>query len=110
MRFVELLIAGLLIFGGMRSLLVWTQQRRVDVHGASHHILFAMFVTGRVGLWLSLAGLFLISLSVPYEGRAFIDEMTAYRWYLMVPLVMGVLQVVAGYFLGRGTDAPEPEA
>ncbi|MEX0991416.1 MAG: hypothetical protein WD004_03995 [Actinomycetota bacterium] len=110
MRVVELVVAGLLILGGIRSLVVWTRRRRVDVRGRAHLVLFALFVTARVGLWLSLAGLFLISASVPYAGRAFVDEMTAYRWYLLVPLVLGVLQIVTGYFLGRGSEAPPAPA
>ncbi len=104
MRIAELVVAGLLILGALRSLVVWTRRRRVDVRGTSRHVLFALFVTGRVGLWLSLAGVFLLSASIPYQGRAFVDEMNAFRWYLIVPIAMGAIQMVTGYFLGRGSD------
>ena len=43
------------------------------------------------------------------QGRAALDELEAYRWYLLVPLLLGVMQLIGGWFLGRRTPAGERE-
>ncbi len=100
MRTFEIAVAALLAVGGVRSLVVWTR-RAVGEATLREHVWFALFVTGRVGLWLSLAGLFAVSASSDARGRAFLDEVGALRWYALVPLVLAAVQVAAGYFLGR---------
>jgi hypothetical protein len=35
------------------------------------------------------------------HGQAALDELERFRWYVMVPLVLAVLQLVSGYVLGR---------
>ena len=108
MRNVELIVAAILIAFGVRSLVYWTR-RGVDGTRMSHFVWFSLFVLGRVGCWWAIAGVFLISASIPYEGRALIDEWQNYRWYIMVPLAAGALQVVAAWFLAHSTDgADEP--
>ena len=49
---------------------------------ATDHVLYALFVTGRVGLWFALAGLFFIYATLPEQGRAALDALEQYRWYL----------------------------
>ena len=100
MRVAELVLAGLFALGGLRSLAVWTR-RRFEGTDATDHALYALFVTGRVGLWLALAGLFGIYASSDARGRAAVDELTELRWYFVVPLVLAAAQILAGYFLGR---------
>ena len=100
MRVVEVVLAGLFALGGLRSLGVWTR-RRFEGADAVDHALYALFVTGRVGLWLALAGLFAIYASSDALGRAAVDELTELRWYFVVPLVLTAAQVLAAYFLGR---------
>ena len=100
MRVVELVLAGLLALGGIRSLWVWSR-RRFEGDDPMDHFLYALFVTGRVGLWFAFAGLFAIYASSEARGRAAVDELSEYRWYFVVPLVLAALQLVAGYFLGR---------
>jgi hypothetical protein len=99
-RAVELGIAVALALAGLRSLWKWS---RVRFEGTDvvDHLLYALFLTGRVGLWLSLAGLFLIYASLDASGRAALDELRAYRWYLIVPLGLAAAQLVGGWFLGR---------
>jgi hypothetical protein len=104
----ELILAGLLLLGGVRSAVYWLR-RRIEATRASHHVAFALFVTGRIGLWLSFAGFFALSASIPYEGRALVDAMNDYRWYAIVPMTMAGLQIIGGYFLGRGDDHDETE-
>lgn len=100
MRVVELVLVGLFVLGGIRSLWVWTR-RPFEGDDLADHVLYALFVTGRVGLWFAFAGLFAMYAASEARGRAAIDELSEYRWYFLVPLVLAVLQFVAGYFLGR---------
>lgn len=119
MRPFELAIAGVLGLAGLRSLWVWTR-RRLEGTDVVDHLLFALFLTGRIGLWFSVAGLFLLYASVESQGRAALDELEPFRWYLVVPLSLAGMQLVAGWFLGRrrpgasdpGAEptAPDPEA
>jgi hypothetical protein len=106
-RAVELAIAALLGLAGLRSLWKWSR-RGFEGTDVVDHLLYALFVTGRVGLWLSLSGFFLISASVNAEGRAAVDELEPYRWYLMVPLVLVAMQFLAGWFLGRREPRRDP--
>jgi hypothetical protein len=100
MRVVELTIAGLLILAGLRSLWAWSR-RRFEGTDVIDHLLYAFYLTGRIGLWFAVAGFFLISASIDVHGQAALDELERFRWYVMVPLVLAVLQLVSGYVLGR---------
>lgn len=91
----SLLLAGLLAFGGLRSLVRWLR-RPLDSASLRDQFLFAANVTGRVGLWFALAGLFV--------GTALIEEFETFRWYLLVPLGMATLQLVSTVLLGRSAD------
>jgi hypothetical protein len=99
-RVVELIIAGMLILAGLRSLWAWSR-RRFEGTDVIDHLLYALYLTGRIGLWFAVAGFFLISASIDARGQPALDELAPYRWYLMVPLLLAVLQLVAGYVLGR---------
>jgi hypothetical protein len=99
-RAVELAIAAAFIVGGVRS--VWTWSRRPFESGdVTDHVLYALWVTGRCGLWFAFAGFFLIYAANGAEGRAAIDAFTPFRWYLIVPISLAALQFVAGFLLGR---------
>jgi hypothetical protein len=95
-------IALVAAFGalGLRSLVHWIR-RPFESHDARDHLLFAMFVTGRVGLWLALAGIFVLYALTDTQGRAFVDDVRAYDWYVMVFVVLAAMQLVGGYLLGR---------
>jgi hypothetical protein len=100
MKAVE--IALIVLFGalGIRSFVYWTR-RPFESRDARDHLLFAIFVTGRVGLWFALAGLFVLYASTGSQGRAFTDDVRMYDWYVMVFVVLTVMQLIGGYFLGR---------
>ena len=85
---------------GVRSLVHWIR-RPFDSRDPRDHILFALFVTGRVGMWFVIAGLFLLYATTDTRGRAFVDETRAYDWFLLVFIALSALQLVAGYFLSR---------
>jgi len=106
-RALELAAAGLFALGGLRSLWVWTR-RPFEGTDLRDHLLYALYLTGRVGLWFAIAGSFLIWSSIRTRGRAAIDEAAAYRWYLLVPLGLAGLQLVAGWFLGRRPRGNDP--
>ena len=103
MRAFELAIAAVLVLFGLRSLMVWIR-RPFQSRSLKDHALYALWITGRVGLWLSVAGIFVISAAIDVQGRAFTDEWSRYRWYIFVPLGLAVTQLVAGYLLGRSGD------
>lgn len=95
-------IALIVVFAalGVRSLVHWIR-RPFETRDPRDHLLFAMFVTGRVGLWLALAGIFAVYASTDTQGRAFVDDVHAYDWYVMVFVILAAMQLVGGYFLGR---------
>lgn len=95
---------------GVRSLIHWGR-RPFDSADPRDHILFALFVTGRVGLWFAIAGLFLLYALTDTQGRAFIDDVRSYDWFVLVFIALSAMQLMAGYFLGRrsgrtGDDGP----
>ena len=105
MRPVEAAIAVLFTLGGIRSLWYWLR-RPFEGTDLTDHVLYALFVTGRVGLWFAFAGLFWIYATLEVQGRAALDELRQYSWYLMVPIALSALQLGAGWFLGRrGADS-----
>ena len=100
MRAVEVVLAVLFVLGGLRSLWVWAR-RPFEGGDVTDHVLYALFVTGRVGLWFAFAGLFAIYASSDVTGRTAVDELTGVRWYVALPLVLAAVQLAASYFLGR---------
>lgn len=100
MRVLELAIASVLAGLGVRSVAYWAR-RRLDSDDVKDHLLFALYLTGRAGLWFAFAGAFLIFALVGGSGRGFADDVAPYRWYLLVFLLLGAVQALAGFFLGR---------
>jgi hypothetical protein len=114
-RPLEAAIAGVFALAGLRSLVHWIR-RPFESSDVRDHLLFALFVTARAGVWFALAGMFLVyatvatvdpvtGLRVPAEGRAFVDSVQAYDWLFLIPVVLGAIQFVTGWFLGRRTPA-----
>jgi len=99
MNIVELVVAGALALGGLRSLWTWSR-RRFEGAQVADHVLYALYVTGRVGLWFAFAGLFLIYSLTSVDGKP-TSELARFRWYFMVPIGLAVLQLLAGFALGR---------
>lgn len=102
MRTIELALAAASAVGGLRSVWIWAR-RPFESGDVTDHVLYALWVTGRSGLWFAFAGLFLIYASNGAEGRAAVDAFAPYRWYLIVPLSLAALQFVTGFLLGRRT-------
>jgi hypothetical protein len=53
-----------------------------------------------VGLWFAFAGLFLIYSLTSVDGKL-TSDIARFRWYFMVPIGLAVLQLLAGFALGR---------
>ena len=100
MRVFEVAAAVVLALLGVRSFVYWIR-RPLASRSARQQVLYSLWVTGRVGLWFALAGLFAISASIRPEGRAFTDEFHRYRWYFYVPLTLAIIQLVAALLLSR---------
>ena len=85
-------LAALLLLAGIRSFLFWV---RADFQAVSlgEHVLFALHVTARVGLWFAFA-----SIAV---GFAFLDEPQRFRWFGLVPLFMAAVQLLSGILLAQ---------
>lgn len=106
MNVVEAILAVGLLSGGVRSLWRWSRRGFVG-RDLTDHVLYAVYVTGRVGLWFAFAGFFLIAATIEATGVAAAEELATYRWYVLVPLVLATLQLVAGVFLGRRPGAED---
>ncbi len=95
-------IVAAVVFAGLavRSLVYWVRTPYESTK-ASDLALYALFVTGRVGMWLVLATAFTLYALTETRGRAFIDDVSEYRWLYVVFLALGALQFATAYFLGR---------
>ncbi|MDH4111514.1 MAG: hypothetical protein OEV60_02390 [Actinomycetota bacterium] len=100
MKAVE--IAGAVVFAGLavRSLVHWVRTP-YESSKASDLALYALFVTGRVGMWVVLTTAFVLYALTDTQGRAFIDDARQFQWLYMVFLALGALQFVAAFFLGQ---------
>ena len=109
MKAVELAIVALCVAGGVRSAWVWLR-RPFRGRDLTDHLLYAMYLAGRIGLWFAFAGMFAIYASLDTQGRAFADDAKGYRWYLLLLLVLGAMQFVGGILLGlRAPDGSAGE-
>jgi hypothetical protein len=97
---VVIVCAGL----GVRSLLYWLR-RPFEGRDVTDHLLFGLFVTGRVGVWFALAGLFSLYAVTDTQGRAFIDDVRQFDWFFVVLVALAAVQLVASFLLGRRSDA-----
>jgi hypothetical protein len=102
LEFVVAAVFGLL---GVRSLVYWLR-RPLESEVRRDHLLYALFVASRAGLWFALMGLFLLFASVETQGRAFAEDAARFNWYYVVLAVPAALQFVSGFLLGRDPPAP----
>jgi hypothetical protein len=89
---VELVLAGLLFAGGLRSLIVWLRTD-FDAGSGRERILFAIHAAARVGTWFGFGALFL--------GYAVVSEPQAVPWLALVPLALAGIQLITGIVLSR---------
>lgn len=99
-RVFEVVLVLVFLVLGVRSFAYWSR-RPLEGTAFSHHFFFALFLTGRIGFWFSLAGIFLVSALSDVGGRAFVEDMQQFRWMMAIPIALAALQLVAGVLLGR---------
>ncbi|HEX8099953.1 MAG TPA: hypothetical protein VF660_07105 [Actinomycetota bacterium] len=100
MKVVEVVIAAILILLGVRSLLHWLRTH-FDAATTGEHLLFAVHVTARVGVWLALGAAFL--------GYALVDRPQDLTWFVVVPLILAGTQLLTAIVLGRQPSRPSPK-
>ena len=105
MNVVEIVVAAVFGLLGVRSLVYWLR-RPMDSDVRRDHLLYALFVASRAGLWFALTGLFLLFASVETHGRAFIDDAARFKWYYFVLAVPAALHFISGFLLGRPPPSP----
>lgn len=105
---IELCVAAVFAALAVRSAVYWLRHH-VETDDTADEILFAMFVTGRVGTWLLASGLFVLFGTITTRGRAYTDEAGQYSWLFIVFLGLGAMQLIAAWFLGaRGSRRDDP--
>jgi hypothetical protein len=109
MRRFEFGIALVLTGFGIRSL--WYLARRpFESTAIRDQLLYAVYRTGRVGIWFAFAGLFFLFAFVgasdpepnPITGELVVEHPSKYAWYVVVFAVLGAMQLLGGWFLGHG--------
>jgi hypothetical protein len=92
-------VAAVFVAGGVRSLWVWSRHR-LEGTDVVDHLLYALHLTGRIGLWFAFAGFFVLFSVTSIDGKP-TNEIDELRWYLIVPIALAAMQLLAGYALGR---------
>jgi len=106
---IELVLAVVFAALSVRSAVYWIRHP-VDSTDVTDELLFAAFVTGRVGTWLLASGMFVLFGTIHTVGRAYTDDASQFGWLFIVFLVLGAMQLLGAWFLGaRDARAGEPE-
>ena len=92
MNVFEVVVAGLLAVGGIWSFARWVRRPFLST-SLRDQVLYAVHLTGRVGLWFAMAGFFL--------GYGLLEEPQRFGWYVYVPIGMAILQLLSALALGR---------
>ena len=92
MNVAEAVVGGILAALGLRSLVVW-MGRPFESRSFRDHVLYALFRTGRVGVWLSLAATFFV--------YAFSTQDRDVRWMVIVPIALAAVSTLSAFALGR---------
>ena len=76
MSALEYSLAGLFALAGVRSFVIWIR-RGFEAADTLDHVLYALHLMARVGLWFAFAGFFAIYGSLAGSGRPLADELAA---------------------------------
>lgn len=94
----ELVIGGVFVLLGIRSLVKW-MKTRFDAQSVRDQVLFSLHSAARVGLWFAFAGFFF--------GFALVDEPGRFiRWYTFVPIGLAGIQLMTAVLLARSPASP----
>jgi hypothetical protein len=108
MKAFELAVAAVCAALGVRSAVVWAR-RPFAGRDLVDHLLYAVHLTGRVGLWFAFAAMFVVfGTSEAQGGRGYVDEMNDQQWLLYLIAALGVMQLLGGWFLSRRLEPDDP--
>ncbi len=93
-----LVIAAILALFGIWSLVRWLRTP-FDAESAGERTLFAVHAAARVGIWFAFAGLF--------AGFALVDDAASLRGFVLIPLFLAAIQLLAALALRRERSRPE---
>ena len=99
----EFVVASVLTLLGLRSLRKWMRVR-FEAGSIGEHLLYALHVTARVGIWFALAGFFV--------GYALVDDPHQLGWFALVVIGLAGVQLLSAFYLSRtprstpGGEAP----
>ena len=99
----EYIVAAALTLLGLRSLRKWMRVH-FEAESIGQHLLYALHVTARVGVWFALAGFFV--------GYALVDDPHQLGWFALVVIGLAGVQLLSAFYLSRtprstpGGDAP----
>jgi hypothetical protein len=88
---LELVVAVVLILVGL-WVAYWSLKEPMEVRSGKERFLVAVHEAAKAGYWLALGAWFL--------GLALIEEPQTWRWFILVPIGMASLWLVARTFLG----------
>jgi hypothetical protein len=112
-KIVALVLGAAFAALAVRSAISWIR-RRPPLRDTRDELLFAAFVTGRVGTWAVAAAMFFVFGSISAVGQPYVDEVQGFWWLFLVFIGLGAMQFVAAAFLGlrdrahRGPDGDAP--
>ena len=92
MNVPETVVGSILGLAGLRSVVHWLRRPFVS-RSARDHVLYALFLTGRIGVWFSLAGMFFAYAVARHDEDV--------RWIVIVPIVLAAISTLSAFALGR---------
>lgn len=101
MRVGAVVLASLLALLGVRSALRWSSVR-FEAETLREQLLYSVHVAARTSVWFALAGAFV--------GFAVLDEPEKFQWYVLVPIGLAAVQVLAAIALWRSPPSRRPPA
>jgi hypothetical protein len=115
-KVVALILGMISAVLAVRSVVHWIRHRP-PLRDTPDELLFAAFVTGRIGTWAVAAVMFFVFGTISAVGEPYVDEARGFWWLFLVFLGLGAMQFVAAAFLGlrdrahgdRAGDDPGPD-
>jgi hypothetical protein len=107
MKIVALVLAAGFAALAARSAFYWIRHRP-PLRDAPDDVLFAAFVTGRVGTWAVAAVMFLVFGTISASGQPYVDEARGFSWLFIVFIGLGATQFLASWFLGSRDPTRRP--
>ena len=108
-KVVAFVLAAVFAILAVRSAVHWIRHRP-PLHDTTDELLFAAFVTGRCGTWVTAAAMFTVFATISAAGQAYADEARDFSWLFIVFIALGATQFLAAWFLGlrdRARRSPE---